>query len=158
MIEQLQEEIDMLSTDSSVYERCLAFAELCRRRGSFDIGIAQNLLAEIQFERLIKCIESNNDSSINEQLKTLDKLFNDMAKLDIERRTKKIFVSGEIVQADSQKVKDEYIAKWGEKTANILNNPDSRRRVMNVLEKFRAGANGVVAEILKTQEVIEEKK
>jgi hypothetical protein len=133
MIKQLEEQIDILSTDSSVYERCLAFCELCKRRGYFDYLVAQNLLAEIQ-------------------------LFNDMARLDIERRTKKIFFSGEFIQADLQKVKDEYIAKWGEKTANILNNPDSRRRVMNVLEKFRAGANGVVAEILKTQEIIDEKK
>jgi len=158
MIKQLEEQIDILSTDSSVYERCLAFCELCKRRGYFDYLVAQNLLAEIQFERLLNSIELDNTSLINEQLKALDKLFNDMARLDIERRTKKIFFSGEFIQADLQKVKDEYIAKWGEKTANILNNPDSRRRVMNVLEKFRAGANGVVAEILKTQEIIDEKK
>jgi hypothetical protein len=31
-------------------------------------------------------------------------------------------------------------------------NPDSKRRIMNLVERFRAGANGVVSEILNAEE------
>ena len=90
----------------------------------------------------------------------MDKILTELSRLEIERHTKKITFTGEIADSSQnrEKIKNEYIEKWGEKTANVLNNPDSKRRVMNVLEKFRAGANGVVSEILKNNDVIDAEK
>lgn len=157
------EDIFEYNDNLSAYEQSLVFAELSRRRGTFDVLQAQRLVAQLQFERLLNALESEDGSNknvIDDRLAKMDKTLNELSRLEIERHTKKITITGEIADSSQsrEKIKNEYIEKWGEKTANVLNNPDSKRRVMNVLEKFRAGANGVVSEILKNNDVIDTEK
>lgn len=58
--------------------------------------------------------------------------------------------------AHLQKVKNEYNARWGETTANMITDPAARRRILNAIEQARSGAHSPLAALLKLRETKEE--
>lgn len=157
--ETLDEVDNYLSNDLDAYQQSMVFIELSKRRNSFDLLTAQRMLATIQFERLLNTIELESldakwTASVNAKIQSLDKTLNDLVRLEIEKTSKKIVIGDvriETGESHSQKIKKDYIEKWGEKTAAVLNNPDSKRRVLNILESLRAGASGPIGAILDAE-------
>ena len=149
-----EEEIEM--EELTTHERALVFIELAKRKNCFDVHAAHSLLASLQFERVLAAMEKevskpNYSIVVDDRMQLLNKMLVEISKLEAEKEENKVLQVVDDVTYQL-KMKKEYTEKYGEKTANILLNPDSKRRIMNLVERFRAGANGVVSEILNAEE------
>lgn len=126
-----------------------------------DVLSAVNLGLAIQLDRLIidyttekkikKTINSNTQSLkvLNDLLKTKSLL--EQREFERSREMAKIGASGHtgINLDDMEKLKAAYAKKFGDQIASIVFNPDSRRRIINALEKVKRGSSADFIAVMK---------
>jgi hypothetical protein len=156
LFDDIKSEEEKEMEELTTHERALVFIELAKRKNCFDVHAAHSLLASLQFERVLAAMEKevskpNYASVVDDRMQLLNKMLVEISKLEAEKEENKVLQVVDDVTYQ-MKMKKDYVEKYGEKTANILLNPDSKRRIMNLVERFRAGANGVVSEILNAEE------
>ena len=88
----------------------------------------------------------------NKQIALMDKILKNLSDVEADRKKIKAVNnavhSREYLMDSMDMVKQQYVEKWGSQTAQIMLNPESRRRVLNALEQVRAGADGPLAQLL----------
>jgi hypothetical protein len=117
------------------------------------------VLIAIQTERMVMAHQKEIEEGRvgeqgNKQVDLMNRILKSLADVDIDRRKIKEMVgsrSREFLIDSMDMIKAQYVERWGERTANIMFQPESRRRVLNALEQVRAGASGPLAKLLEKQ-------
>ena len=123
----------------------------------FNVQTAHKMLAAIQFDRVMMDLENekkigatskhtnDNIRLMNSILKTIEEI--DVAKNTVKHTTRMVKSTmphgdGPIVAIEH--VKQQYISKFGAATADAILNPESRRKLLNVIERARAFSSPAV--------------
>lgn len=132
----------------------------------FDVFIAHKMLAAIQFERVTSAVDREKadgtklDAATSKQIELLNTILKTVNDTEIQRNTRRIserFVrqiddnNGSSVVMAVERVKEQYAQKWGEKTAKAILDPESRRRLLNVIEKVRSTSSSTMKKILEAK-------
>jgi hypothetical protein len=131
----------------------------------FDVFVAHKMLAAIQFERVTSAVEREKEagelsSSTSKQIELLNTILKTVNDEEIQRNTKRVserFIrqigdnNGSSVLMAVEKVKEQYSQRYGANTAKVILDPESRRRLLNVIERVRASASGPVRKVLEAE-------
>lgn len=121
-----------------------------------NLGLATHLdriMIDYATEKKIKKTINSNTNSLkvlNDMLKTKSLL--EMRELEKAREMAKSGVTGAdsgVNLDDMARLKAAYATKYGDKVANIVFSPESRRRVLNALEKVKRGSSAEFIAIMK---------
>ena len=89
-------------------------------------------------------------------VRAMNEILKSMADIDTTRKYRfKEFQQTRGVEdtlAQLQKVKTDYSTRWGEAAANMILDPQARRRILNAVEQARSGAHGPLANLLRDRE------
>jgi hypothetical protein len=104
----------------------------------------------------------------SKQVDLLNTIMKSLNEEEIQRNTKRVATrffhslggdqNGSSVVMAVEKVKEQYAQRWGETTAKVVLDPESRRRLLNVIERVRASNTLPVKRVLDAQIVSREDK
>lgn len=107
------------------------------------------------------------DASIaaSKQIDLLNNIMKSLNEEEISRNTKRVTsrffhhtggdTNGNSVVRAVETVKEQYAERWGEATAKVVLDPESRRRLLNVIERVRASNSIPVKRVLDAQVIRE---
>ncbi|MBX3040928.1 MAG: hypothetical protein KF789_09510 [Bdellovibrionaceae bacterium] len=118
-----------------------------------------NILLAIQIDRIMieYSIEKKLGKTINTNTKaisvaaTISDLLNKATSDDLSRRLKgaSLDSSPSDTLDNMSKVRESYAQKYGEVAANVIANPDSRRRILNIMEKIEKANSGPLFDLIQ---------
>lgn len=136
--------------DQAVQGHIPLIQSMTERADAYD---AYQVLLGIQFERvMIGFLKERRDSKLNRDSNDAVRILNDviesMSKIDPKKFQVEKVIDTPSADSSAEKMKKMYEEKFGSIAANILSNPDSRRRWMNFAEMLKSATTGDLAEIL----------
>ena len=115
------------------------------------------LLMHVQFERTMWVVEKERQNqtptqSGDKEVQLMDRILKNIGDIETQRSVKKIKISsslkGHAVEDQFVKIQGQYNERWGKQTKKLFNDPDSRRKILNVIERMRAGETEVLQKVL----------
>jgi hypothetical protein len=138
--------------------------EFIEKNKNIDPLDAVNALFAIQMDLILEEFNRKEPDMdiINQTIKNGNDLIKTMAVLQSDTHKHKVALakaqgtsSSKETVSDQDKIKEEFASQYGDKAASVLMNPNSRTKVLSLLNKVKAGTGSIKEMLRENEEEVE---